>query len=225
MFRVLREARSKRDSSARLRRSTGVLFSVGRRTSRAVRSPRWTRSVLNTTAFLPNSATERNLGGSKHDVRTDSRFWCYAKGRSGRRGKARSPTTSQPRRRSRMRFARRSVRAGLDKMLVDSMGDVVVTNDGVTILKEMDVEHPAAKMLVEVAKTPGPGSGRRNDHGGRARGRAPEARRDASSSRTSTRRSSPRGTASRPRRRSRSSTEISQPVTIERPRDCSSRSR
>ena len=42
---------------------------------------------------------------------------------------------------------------GLDKMLVDSMGDVVVTNDGVTILKEMDVEHPAAKMIVEVAKT------------------------------------------------------------------------
>ncbi|NNN17422.1 MAG: thermosome subunit, partial [Thermoplasmata archaeon] len=42
---------------------------------------------------------------------------------------------------------------GLDKMLVASMGDVVVTNDGVTILKEMDVEHPAAKMLVEVAKT------------------------------------------------------------------------
>jgi archaeal chaperonin len=42
---------------------------------------------------------------------------------------------------------------GLDKMLVDSMGDVVVTNDGVTILKEMDVEHPAAKMMVEVAKT------------------------------------------------------------------------
>jgi len=42
---------------------------------------------------------------------------------------------------------------GLDKMLVDSMGDVVVTNDGVTILKEMDVDHPAAKMLVEVAKT------------------------------------------------------------------------
>ena len=42
---------------------------------------------------------------------------------------------------------------GMDKMLVDSMGDIVVTNDGVTILKEMDVEHPAAKMLVEVAKT------------------------------------------------------------------------
>ena len=42
---------------------------------------------------------------------------------------------------------------GLDKMLVDSMGDVVITNDGVTILKEVDVEHPAAKMLVEVAKT------------------------------------------------------------------------
>ena len=41
---------------------------------------------------------------------------------------------------------------GMDKMLVDSMGDVVITNDGVTILKEMDVQHPAAKMLVEVAK-------------------------------------------------------------------------
>jgi len=42
---------------------------------------------------------------------------------------------------------------GMDKMLVDSMGDVVITNDGVTILKEMEVEHPAAKMIVEVAKT------------------------------------------------------------------------
>jgi len=42
---------------------------------------------------------------------------------------------------------------GMDKMLVDSMGDVVITNDGVTILKEIDVDHPAAKMLVEVAKT------------------------------------------------------------------------
>jgi archaeal chaperonin len=42
---------------------------------------------------------------------------------------------------------------GMDKMLVDSMGDVTITNDGVTILKEVDVEHPAAKMLVEVAKT------------------------------------------------------------------------
>ncbi len=42
---------------------------------------------------------------------------------------------------------------GMDKMLVDSLGDVVVTNDGVTILKEMDVEHPAAKMMVEIAKT------------------------------------------------------------------------
>ncbi len=41
---------------------------------------------------------------------------------------------------------------GMDKMLVDSIGDVVITNDGVTILKEMDVQHPAAKMLVEVAK-------------------------------------------------------------------------
>lgn len=42
---------------------------------------------------------------------------------------------------------------GMDKMLVDSLGDVVITNDGVTILKEMDIEHPAAKMVVEVAKT------------------------------------------------------------------------
>lgn len=41
----------------------------------------------------------------------------------------------------------------MDKMLVDSLGDVVITNDGVTILKEMDIESPAAKMMVEVAKT------------------------------------------------------------------------
>lgn len=42
---------------------------------------------------------------------------------------------------------------GMDKMLVDTIGDVVVTNDGVTILNEIDVQHPAAKMVVEVAKT------------------------------------------------------------------------
>ncbi len=42
---------------------------------------------------------------------------------------------------------------GMDKMLVDSTGDIVVTNDGVTILRKMDIEHPAAKMMVEVAKT------------------------------------------------------------------------
>ena len=41
----------------------------------------------------------------------------------------------------------------MDKMLVDSMGDVVITNDGATILKEMDIEHPAAKMIIEIAKT------------------------------------------------------------------------
>jgi thermosome len=41
---------------------------------------------------------------------------------------------------------------GMDKMMVDTMGDVVITNDGVTILKEMDVSHPAAKMMVEIAK-------------------------------------------------------------------------
>jgi len=40
----------------------------------------------------------------------------------------------------------------MDKMLVDSFGDIVITNDGATILKEMDVEHPVAKMLVEVSK-------------------------------------------------------------------------
>ena len=42
---------------------------------------------------------------------------------------------------------------GMDKLLVDSIGDVTITNDGVTILKEMDVQHPAAKMLIEAAKT------------------------------------------------------------------------
>jgi len=42
---------------------------------------------------------------------------------------------------------------GMDKMLVDSMGDVVVTNDGVTILETMEIQHPVAKMIVEVAKT------------------------------------------------------------------------
>src|SRR6266705_5582055 len=42
---------------------------------------------------------------------------------------------------------------GMDKMLVDSLGDVTITNDGATILKEIDVQHPAAKMLVEVSKT------------------------------------------------------------------------
>jgi chaperonin GroEL (HSP60 family) len=42
---------------------------------------------------------------------------------------------------------------GMDKMLIDGIGDITVTNDGVTILKEMDIEHPAAKMIVEVAKT------------------------------------------------------------------------
>src|SRR5437016_2541157 len=42
---------------------------------------------------------------------------------------------------------------GMDKMLVSSIGDVTITNDGATILKELDVEHPAAKMLIEVAKS------------------------------------------------------------------------
>ena len=42
---------------------------------------------------------------------------------------------------------------GMDKMIVDSLGDVTITNDGVTILEEMQIEHPSAKMIVEVAKT------------------------------------------------------------------------
>jgi thermosome len=42
---------------------------------------------------------------------------------------------------------------GMDKMLVDSSGEVVITNDGATILEEMDIEHPAAQMIVEVAET------------------------------------------------------------------------
>jgi len=42
---------------------------------------------------------------------------------------------------------------GMDKMLISSIGDVVITNDGATILDEMEIEHPAAKMMVEVAKT------------------------------------------------------------------------
>src|SRR5207302_6583033 len=41
---------------------------------------------------------------------------------------------------------------GMDKMLVDSMGDVTITNDGATMLKEIDVQHPAAKMMVEISK-------------------------------------------------------------------------
>src|SRR5574341_2273520 len=41
---------------------------------------------------------------------------------------------------------------GMDKMLVDDLGDVTITNDGATILKEIDVQHPAAKMLVEISK-------------------------------------------------------------------------
>src|SRR5512136_1520507 len=42
---------------------------------------------------------------------------------------------------------------GMDKMLVDSLGDITVTNDGAAILEEIEVEHPAAKMMVEIAKT------------------------------------------------------------------------
>jgi len=42
---------------------------------------------------------------------------------------------------------------GMDKMLIDGIGEITITNDGATILKEMDIEHPAAKMMVEIAKT------------------------------------------------------------------------
>ncbi|MEM1688832.1 MAG: TCP-1/cpn60 chaperonin family protein, partial [Candidatus Anstonellales archaeon] len=42
---------------------------------------------------------------------------------------------------------------GMDKMLVSDLGDIIITNDGATILQEMNVDHPTAKLLVEVAKT------------------------------------------------------------------------
>ena len=42
---------------------------------------------------------------------------------------------------------------GMDKMIVDSMGDITVTNDGATILDEIKIEHPSAKMIVEIAKS------------------------------------------------------------------------
>jgi len=42
---------------------------------------------------------------------------------------------------------------GMDKMLVDSLGDITISNDGATIMKQMDVDHPAAKMIVEIAKS------------------------------------------------------------------------
>ncbi len=41
---------------------------------------------------------------------------------------------------------------GMDKMLIDTLGDITITNDGAAILEEVDVEHPAAKMMVEIAK-------------------------------------------------------------------------
>ena len=42
---------------------------------------------------------------------------------------------------------------GRDKMIVDELGDVIITNDGATILKEISIEHPVGKMMVEIAKT------------------------------------------------------------------------
>ncbi len=42
---------------------------------------------------------------------------------------------------------------GMDKMLIDNLGDITITNDGATVLKDMDIEHPAAKMMVEISKT------------------------------------------------------------------------
>src|SRR4030043_1903101 len=42
---------------------------------------------------------------------------------------------------------------GMDKMLVSPTGDIIITNDGVTILEEMQIEHPAAKMMVDIART------------------------------------------------------------------------
>ena len=93
---------------------------------------------------------------------------------------------------------------GMDKMLVDSMGDIVVTNDGVTILKEMDVEHPAAKMLVEVAKTQDQEAATGRRRRSSSPGNSSSGRR-RSSSRTFTPRSSARGYRLASRRRTRSS--------------------
>ena len=58
---------------------------------------------------------------------------------------------------------------GMDKMLVDSMGDITITNDGVTILKEVDVEHPGRQDDRRGSEDPGPAMRRWNDHGGRPR--------------------------------------------------------
>ena len=60
---------------------------------------------------------------------------------------------------------------GMDKMLVSSTDDIIVTNDGVTILNEMQIEHPAAKMMVEIAKTQEGRSRRRNNHSCNVRGK------------------------------------------------------
>ena len=62
---------------------------------------------------------------------------------------------------------------GMDKMLVDSLGDVTITNDGATMLKEIDVQHPAAKMLVEVSKATDNEVGRRHHLRGHPGGRPP----------------------------------------------------
>ena len=66
---------------------------------------------------------------------------------------------------------------GMDKMLVDADGKTIITNDGVTILKEVDVSHPAARMVVEAAKTQDDecGDGREGDPDARRRSRAPRA--------------------------------------------------
>ena len=78
-------------------------------------------------SFFPRTASELRAGRTVDEHH----------GREGGRGGGR--TTLGPK--------------GMDKNLVDSTGSVVVTNDGVTILKEMDIEYPAANMIVEVAET------------------------------------------------------------------------
>ena len=61
---------------------------------------------------------------------------------------------------------------GMDKMMVSDLGDVVITNDGATILEEMNVEHPVAKIMVDIAKTQdkevGDGTTTRGNNGRRA---------------------------------------------------------
>jgi len=104
---------------------------------------------------------------------------------------------------------------GMDKMLVDSMGSVTITNDGVTILKEMDIDNPTAEMIIEVAETQEDEAGGGTTTAVAIAGELLKTPR-TSSSRTFTRRRSSRAStspASRPARRSTTSRPTSTPAT------------